>query len=91
MVSYCHKYHAARTKSPPNEAALVASIKFGNQTIGLITVSGRMLSEPTPRLSHFDQKRLVMGIRRRARLLKTSHRISLVVFCGAHVPQYART
>ena len=56
-VGYCHKYRAARTKSSPNEAALVASIQFGNRTIGLISISGRMFSEPTPRLSHFDQEK----------------------------------
>jgi hypothetical protein len=83
-VGYCHKYRAARTKSSPNEAALVASIQFGNRTIGLISISGRMFSEPTPRLSHFDQEKPVLGIRRRARLLKTAHRISLIIFCGAH-------
>jgi hypothetical protein len=82
-VGYCHKYRAARTKSSPNEAALVASIQFGNRTIGLISIS-RMFSEPTPRLSHFDQEKPVLGIRRRARLLKTAHRISLIIFCGAH-------
>ena len=26
----------------------------------------------------------MLGIRRRARLLKTAHRISLIIFCGAH-------
>jgi hypothetical protein len=48
-----------------------------------------MLSEPAPRLSHFDQEKPVLGIRRRARLVKTARRISLVVFYGAHVSQYA--
>ena len=69
----------------PIEAALVASIRFSIQTVGPIYISGRIFSEPTPRLSHFDQKRLVLGIRRRARLLKTPHRISLVVSCSAHI------
>jgi hypothetical protein len=72
--------------TPPTEAASIASIWFRN--FWLTEVGGdRVFSEPTPSLSHLDQERPILGIWCRARLLKTSRRIALIIFYGAHFPR----
>jgi hypothetical protein len=72
--------------TPPTEVASIASIWFRN--FWLTDVGGdRVFGEPTPSLSHLDQERPILGIRSRARLLKTSRRIAVIIFYGAHFPR----
>jgi hypothetical protein len=48
----------------------------------------RMFGELLPRLSHFDQKRPVISIWGRACFLKASRCEPVIIFLGAHVPQF---
>jgi hypothetical protein len=44
----------------------------------------RLIGEPLPRLGHFDQKGLELGIGRGARLSKATRGVSLIQFCDLH-------
>jgi hypothetical protein len=90
MPSTLRRGNQGRESAVDVNETLVASIWFRN--VGLTDVSGgRVFSELTPSLSHFDEKGPLIGMQCRARLLKTSRRIALVIFYRAHFPQYART
>jgi len=86
QVGHVSVTRVGRRLTPPTEAASIASIWFRN--VWMTDVGGdRVFSEPTPSLSHLDQERPILEIQSRARLLKTSRRIAVIIFYGAHFPR----
>ena len=76
---------AARSKSCSAAEPLVASIRLQIRSVGPAALDAcRLLGKPLPLLGHFDQKRLVLGVGRFARLFQAPRCKSLVCFRGRH-------